>query len=157
MKFRTRCIHSVGVFVRACLNFPMNHVIHVTKRAQRSNDSDEDLEAAPTKRPRLDHGSHSVSRKFGGASTYKSKFQKSWQKKWACVTPAKNDCNAFYCTVCSKVVSCAHKERGMLHVILPQLNTNVILELYKILQQWIAIHLLTHKKRPSKEYYYETR
>ena len=52
-------------------------IIRVTKHGswltQRSNDSDEELQEAPTKRPKLDCGSNSV-KKFGGASTYKSKF-----------------------------------------------------------------------------------
>ena len=46
--------------------------------AQRSNDSDEELQEAHTKRPRLHCGYNSVNKKFGGASTYKSKFQKSF-------------------------------------------------------------------------------
>ena len=48
--------------------------------AQRSNDSDEELQEAPTKRRRLHCGSNSVNKMFGGASTYtmKSKFQKSF-------------------------------------------------------------------------------
>ena len=45
--------------------------------AQRCNNSDEELQEAPTKRPRLHCGSNSDSRKLGVASTYKSKFQKA--------------------------------------------------------------------------------
>ena len=38
--------------------------------AQRTYDSDEELQEAPTKRPRLDCASNSISRKFSGASTF---------------------------------------------------------------------------------------
>ena len=47
------------------------------------------------------------SRKYGGGGAiYKSRFQVSWQKKWPCVKPVKNDPHHFECTVCSEQVSC---------------------------------------------------
>lgn len=48
-------------------------------------------------------------RKYQGAAAYKSKFQLQWQKKWPCITPMKEKPNYFYCTVCSKSVSCGHQ------------------------------------------------
>ena len=51
--------------------------------------SDTDIEdASSPKRPRLDA---SASRKFSGASTYKSKFKMSWKQKWSCVKPVQKN------------------------------------------------------------------
>ena len=68
-------------------------------------DTDNEDATCP-KKLRLDSSS---SRKFSGASVYKSKFKMSWQKKWSCIKPAKNNPNAFYCDVCCKNVSCSHQ------------------------------------------------
>jgi len=84
---------------------------------------DEEDDETPQKRSRLEcyssdstHqsnggqlGLRQFSRKFQGAAVYKSKFQRDWQKKWPCVTPVKDRPHHFYCTPCSKAVSCGHQ------------------------------------------------
>ena len=56
------------------------------------------------KRPRLES-----SKKYSGASIYKSKYKVSWEKKWPFVTAVRHDQHSFYCKHCSKIVSCAHQ------------------------------------------------
>ena len=48
-------------------------------------------------------------RKWSGAATYRSKFQKVWQQKWPFAVPVKGDPHCFRCTVCAKTVSCGHQ------------------------------------------------
>ena len=48
-------------------------------------------------------------RKWSGAATYRSKFQKVWQQKWPFAVPVKGDPHCFHCTVCAKTVSCGHQ------------------------------------------------
>ena len=63
---------------------------------------------APLKRQKIADGKGSQ-RKWSGAATYNSKFQKSWQHKWPFVQPVKGDLHSFRCTVCAKSVSCGHQ------------------------------------------------
>ena len=67
------------------------------------NELNSDCESLPKKQKIF------ATRKFQGASIYKSKFQRHWQEKWPCVTPSKINPYSFYCTVCSKPVSCGHQ------------------------------------------------
>ena len=78
-----------------------------SEEPQDNEDDSEELEASPVKKLKL--GSTCSSRKFKGASIYKTKYQKDWQKKWPCITSTKADPHSFYCTVCWKKVSCAHQ------------------------------------------------
>lgn len=72
--------------------------------------SDTEQVSVPSpKIPRLGGGQGSSTRKFAGASVYKSSFQACWQKKWPCIKPVKNDQHCFQCTVCSKTLSCGHQ------------------------------------------------
>ena len=66
------------------------------------------------------------SRKYGGGGAiYKSRFQVSWQKKWPCVKPVKNDPHHFECTVCSEHVSCqSHGPDVMWELCLVTIGTN---------------------------------
>ena len=73
-----------------------------------SDDSDSDGHQSPAKRPRFE-ASAGPSRKKSGSASYKTKFQKSWQKSWPFVAPVKGDVHAFYCTVCMKKVACGHQ------------------------------------------------
>ena len=66
-------------------------------------------EAPSPKRPRVDNTQQGSSKKYSGASIYKSKFQAGWQKRWPCVTPVNNNPHSFHCTLCKKVVSCGHQ------------------------------------------------
>ena len=62
-----------------------------------SEDNDNDGQQSPAKRPRIEASAGSSRRKSGSAS-YKTKFQKSWQKSWTLVAPIKGDVHTFYCT-----------------------------------------------------------
>ena len=48
-------------------------------------------------------------RKLEGSATYRCKFDKEWSKKNPCIQPVKEDPHAFFCTICSKKVSCSHQ------------------------------------------------
>ena len=48
-------------------------------------------------------------RKLKGYATYRCKFDKEWSKKNPCIQPVKEDPYAFFCTICSKKVSCSHQ------------------------------------------------
>ena len=63
---------------------------------------DEDTGPPSPKRPRED-------KKYGGAHTYKSRFQAVWQKKWPFIVPVRDNPHMFQCTVCFKASSCAHQ------------------------------------------------
>uniref|UniRef100_A0A1X7VKY4 HAT C-terminal dimerisation domain-containing protein n=1 Tax=Amphimedon queenslandica TaxID=400682 RepID=A0A1X7VKY4_AMPQE len=52
--------------------------------------------------------STSASKRWSGAAIYKTKFQESWIKKWPFVQPVKTNIHQFYCTTCSKNISCGH-------------------------------------------------
>jgi hypothetical protein len=54
-------------------------------------------------------GSSASLRKFDGAARFKSKFQPSRSKKWACIIAVPRSPTEFRCTVCDKVCSCAHQ------------------------------------------------
>ena len=43
---------------------------------------------------------------------YRCKFDKEWSKKNPCIQPVKEDPHAFFCTICSKKVSCSHQAFG---------------------------------------------
>ena len=51
-------------------------------------------------------------RKLEGSATYRCKFDKEWPKKNPCIQPVKEDPHAFFCTICSKKVSCSHQAFG---------------------------------------------
>ena len=51
-------------------------------------------------------------RKIIGFATYRCKFDKEWSKKNNCIQPVKEDPHAFFCTICSKKVSCSHQALG---------------------------------------------
>uniref|UniRef100_A0A1X7TWU2 HAT C-terminal dimerisation domain-containing protein n=1 Tax=Amphimedon queenslandica TaxID=400682 RepID=A0A1X7TWU2_AMPQE len=53
--------------------------------------------------------STSASKRWSGAAIYKTKFQESWIKKWPFVQPVKTNIHQFYCTTCSKNISCGHQ------------------------------------------------
>ena len=69
-----------------------------------SDDVVEDDVVPSPKRPRLES-----SKKYSGASIYKSKYKVSWEKKWPFVTAVQHDQHSFYCKHCSKIISCAHQ------------------------------------------------
>ena len=74
--------------------------------------TDKELGPASPKSPRLEQEAEqqmSGFRRLSGAALYKSTFQASWTKKWPFVKPVKGDKTLFRCTVCSKVLSCAHQ------------------------------------------------
>ena len=48
-------------------------------------------------------------RKLEGSATYRCKFDKEWSKKNPCIQSVKEDPHAFFCTICSKKVSCSHQ------------------------------------------------
>lgn len=58
---------------------------------------------SPAKRQRVDDGQQGPSRKYSGASVYKSKFQANWQKRWPCIAPVKDNPHTFHCKLCLKV------------------------------------------------------
>ena len=49
-----------------------------------------------------------LSKKSKGASTYKSKFNREWVKKWPFVKEVKGDPHKFLCCTCNRQVSCSH-------------------------------------------------
>ena len=51
-------------------------------------------------------------RKLEESATYRCKFDKDWSKKTPCIQPVKVDPHAFFCTICSKKVSCCHQAIG---------------------------------------------
>ena len=51
-------------------------------------------------------------KKLGGSATYRCKFDKEWSKKNPCIQPVKEDPHAFFCTICSKKVSCSYQAFG---------------------------------------------
>uniref|UniRef100_A0A1X7TXY9 Uncharacterized protein n=1 Tax=Amphimedon queenslandica TaxID=400682 RepID=A0A1X7TXY9_AMPQE len=58
--------------------------------------------------------STSSSKRWGGAAIYKTKFQDSWKKKWPFIQPVKTNIHQFYCTTCSKNVSCHQGEADII-------------------------------------------
>ena len=89
-----------------------------------SDDVVEDDAVPSPKRPRLES-----SKKYSGASIYKSKYKVSWEKKWPFVTAVRRNQHSFYCKHCSKVVSYAHQgERDVVrHIASSQhKNKNII-------------------------------
>ena len=48
-------------------------------------------------------------RKLERSVTYRCKFDKEWSKKNTCIQPVKEDPHVFFCTICSKKVSCSHQ------------------------------------------------
>ena len=75
-----------------------------------SDSSEEELHAGPPpKSPQLQHERQKTIRKLSGAAVYNSSFQGSWTKKWPCIKPVNGDTKSFQCTVCSKILSCAHQ------------------------------------------------
>ena len=58
--------------------------------------------------------STSMSKKFGGAAIYKTKFQDSWTKKWPFVQPVKDNLYQFHCTTCFRNLSCGIKVKLIL-------------------------------------------
>ena len=69
------------------------------------DDTDSEEGSCATKKQKMDDRG----RKWSGAATYKSKFQKVWQQKWPFAIPVKGDPHCFCCTVCAKTVSCGHQ------------------------------------------------
>ena len=51
-------------------------------------------------------------RKFEGSTTYRYKFDKEWSKKNPCISQSKKTPVPFFCTICSKKVSCFHQAFG---------------------------------------------
>ena len=51
-------------------------------------------------------------RKLEESATYRCKFDKDWSKKTPCIQSVKVDPHAFFCTICSKKVSCSHQAFG---------------------------------------------
>lgn len=48
-------------------------------------------------------------KKFKGASTYKTKYNKEWEKTYPFIRPVHDDPHSFRCSVCMKNLSCAHQ------------------------------------------------
>lgn len=69
----------------------------------------EDLEEClpSSKRPKT--ASSNSLKKWTGAAVYKTKFQRSWEKKWPFAVPVTDNPHSFRCTVCAKNVSCGHQ------------------------------------------------
>uniref|UniRef100_A0A1X7UL81 BED-type domain-containing protein n=1 Tax=Amphimedon queenslandica TaxID=400682 RepID=A0A1X7UL81_AMPQE len=61
------------------------------------------------KRSRENDTGTSISKKFGGAAIYNTKFQESWTKKWPFVQPIKDNSYLFHCTTCCRNISCSHQ------------------------------------------------
>ena len=68
-----------------------------------------DLDAVPSPKRTKVNESSGGGRKYSDAALYQSSFQASWQKRWPCVVPVKDNLHSFRCTLCSKVVSCGHQ------------------------------------------------
>ena len=51
-------------------------------------------------------------RKCKGSTTYKTRYDNSWKKKYPCIQPVKNDPFLFMCTPCGRKVSCKHMGIG---------------------------------------------
>ena len=67
-------------------------------------ESDSEVNVPPVKMKKTTVGM----KKWTGAATYKTKYNKEWQKKWPFVTSVKGDPHSFRCTACLRVISCAH-------------------------------------------------
>lgn len=87
----------------------MQHVLGLSM-AEGGEESDCNLDLAEVPSPKRAKANESCnSRKNKGAALYQSSFQASWHARWPCVVPVKGNPHSFRCTLCSKVVSCAHQ------------------------------------------------
>ena len=50
-----------------------------------------------------------ILKRFRGASTYRTKYNREWEKTYPFVRPVHGDPHAFRCSVCLKNIRCAHQ------------------------------------------------